>query len=177
MLQGNQNSSLLFDIISLSDHLTLNNGMTYCFLFYTGAYRQFTFSFVDPEDDSFLIDQQSGIITLNRILDREVRSEYNLTLKVSDPLQPNLFTISNLIIDVLDENDNEPMFEHDLYNVTVSENVAVRSVILRVRALSADEGLNALVTYAIVSGNEHSKFAIDGVTGMKTAFVLSTIYM
>lgn len=136
------------------------------FSFVTGAYRQFTFSFVDTEEDSFLIDRQSGIVTLNGVLDREIRSEYNLTVKVSDVSQTGgHFTLGNLIIDVLDENDNEPMFEHDLYNATIAENVEVGTVILTVRALSADEGLNALVTYAIDSGNEHGKFEIDGTTG------------
>ncbi|PIK40237.1 putative protocadherin Fat 1 [Apostichopus japonicus] len=134
------------------------------FSFVTGAYRQFTFSFVDTEEDSFLIDRQSGIVTLNGVLDREIRSEYNLTVKVSDVSQTGShFTLGNLIIDVLDENDNEPMFEHDLYNATIAENVEVGTVILTVRALQLMKALT-LVTYAIDSGNEHGKFEIDGTT-------------
>lgn len=62
---------------------------------------------------------------------------------------------------VLDVNDNAPVFQRRDYAVTVPEDVAVGTEVLRVLATSADIGPNAEITYKIRSGNELGKFAID----------------
>lgn len=61
---------------------------------------------------------------------------------------------------VLDVNDNAPVFQRRDYAVTVPEDVAVGTEVLRVLASSADIGPNAEITYKIRSGNELGKFAI-----------------
>ena len=48
-------------------------------------------------------------------------------------------------------NDNPPVFTHSIYTFTVSENTTVGTTIGLVKAVSIDEGLNALVTYAILN--------------------------
>ncbi len=118
---------------------------------------------MDPED--FTIDRDSGIITLRRVLDREDRSEYNLTVKATDSNNANLASQAYVIITVLDENDNEPQFEQDLYNATLVEDVPVGSHVVTVVANSEDVGVNALISYEIIAGNEHGKFAIDIESG------------
>lgn len=66
---------------------------------------------------------------------------------------------------VLDVNDNAPVFQRRDYTVTVPEDVAVGTEILRVLATSADIGANAEVTYHIRSGNELRRFTIDRILG------------
>lgn len=58
-------------------------------------------------------------------------------------------------------NDNAPVFQRRDYSVTVPEDVAVGTEVLRVLATSVDIGLNAEITYRIRSGNELGKFTID----------------
>lgn len=67
----------------------------------------------------------------------------------------------NLTILVLDVNDNAPVFQRRDYGVTVPEDVAVGTEVLRVLATSVDIGLNAEITYRIRSGNELGKFTMD----------------
>ncbi|XP_030836442.1 protocadherin Fat 1 isoform X2 [Strongylocentrotus purpuratus] len=116
-------------------------------------------------EGTFSLDDQSGILTLTEPLDRELRSHYNLTLAVTDILQASLSTSSQLIVNVLDENDNEPQFESDLYNASIAEDAEIGSTVVTVIAISQDVGLNAEIMYQIVSGNEHGKFKIDSAIG------------
>lgn len=67
----------------------------------------------------------------------------------------------DLTILVLDVNDNAPVFQKRDYSVTVPEDVAVGTEVLRVLATSADIGPNAEITYSIRSGNELGKFSIN----------------
>ncbi len=67
----------------------------------------------------------------------------------------------DLTILVLDVNDNAPVFQRRDYAVTVPEDVAVGTEVLRVLATSVDIGPNAEITYRIRSGNELGKFTID----------------
>lgn len=62
---------------------------------------------------------------------------------------------------MLDVNDNAPVFQRRDYAVTVPEDVAVGTEVLRVLATSVDIGPNAEITYRIRSGNELRKFSID----------------
>lgn len=62
---------------------------------------------------------------------------------------------------MLDVNDNAPVFQRRDYSITVPEDVAVGTEVLRVLAMSVDIGLNAEITYRIRSGNELGKFTID----------------
>lgn len=62
---------------------------------------------------------------------------------------------------VLDVNDNAPVFQRRDYSVTVPEDVAIGTEVIRVLATSADIGPNAEITYSIRSGNELGKFSID----------------
>lgn len=71
----------------------------------------------------------------------------------------------DLNILVLDVNDNAPLFQRRDYAVTVPEDVAVGTEVLRVLATSVDIGLNAEITYRIRSGNELGKFAMDRTSG------------
>lgn len=77
----------------------------------------------------------------------------------------------DLTVLVLDVNDNAPVFQKRDYAVTVPEDVAVGTEVLRVLATSADIGPNAEITYNFRSGNELGKFAIDRKLGEQLMFV------
>ena len=98
-------------------------------------------------------------------MDREERSQYNLTVQATDSNNAKLTTQAHVIINVLDENDNEPVFEMDLYNATLSEDLPVGSIVVTVLAISEDVGVNAQITYQIIDGNKHGKFHIHPDTG------------
>ena len=73
---------------------------------------------------------------------------------------------------VLDVNDNAPVFQRKDYSVSVPEDVAVGTEVLRVSATSVDIGPNAQITYSIRSGNELGKFNISRSVGTLQGFLI-----
>ncbi|MGH0159301.1 UNVERIFIED_CONTAM: hypothetical protein FKN15_036964 [Acipenser sinensis] len=131
----------------------------------TGLNSKVLYSFVDSADGHFSIDELSGIISLEKPLDREVQAMYSLTVRATDQGSPRkLSTVCSVVVSVLDINDNPPVFEHREYAATVSEDITVGTQILRVFAASRDIEANAEISYSIASGNEHGKFSVDSST-------------
>ncbi|KAM7374399.1 hypothetical protein PAMP_007056 [Pampus punctatissimus] len=128
-----------------------------------GLNRSVVYSLVDSVNGFFSIDPVSGMVILEKSLDRESRDSYRVRVQATDQAgqQGALSTQVDLTILVLDVNDNAPVFQRRDYAVTVPEDVAVGTEVLRVLATSADIGPNAEITYHIRSGNELRKFTID----------------
>ncbi|XP_074535832.1 protocadherin Fat 3a isoform X2 [Halichoeres trimaculatus] len=131
-----------------------------------GQGRMVVYSLADSAGGSFSIDKSSGIVVLERVLDREIQPAYQITVHASDQGSPQpLSSFVNVTITVLDINDNPPVFERRDQLATVPEDVGVGTEVLRVYAASKDIGTNAEITYSIRSGNEHGKFHIHPLTG------------
>ncbi|XP_061774732.1 protocadherin Fat 3a isoform X2 [Nerophis ophidion] len=134
-----------------------------------GPGRTVVYSLADSAEDSFSIDKTTGIIILERILDREIQPSYQITVRASDQGLPMpLSSVVNVTITVLDINDNPPVFERRDWLVTIPEDVGMGTKILTVYAASKDIGTNAEINYSIRSGNEHGKFIIHPHTGAIT---------
>nr|XP_047934269.1 protocadherin Fat 1 isoform X2 [Anser cygnoides] len=131
-----------------------------------GMNRKIHYSLVNSAEGQFSIDEFSGIIRLEKPLDRELQAVYTLILKATDEGLPRrLSSTSSLIVSVLDINDNPPVFEHREYSASVSEDTLVGTEVIQIYAASRDIEANAEITYSIASGNEHGKFSIDSTTG------------
>ncbi|XP_036911122.1 protocadherin Fat 1 isoform X1 [Sturnira hondurensis] len=132
-----------------------------------GVNRKITYSLLDSADGQFSINELSGIIQLEKALDRELQAAYTLTLKAADQGLPRRLTAtSTVVVSVLDINDNPPVFEYREYSTSVSEDILIGTEVLQVYAASRDIEANAEITYSIISGNEHGKFSIDPNTGV-----------
>ncbi|XP_071951311.1 protocadherin Fat 1-like isoform X2 [Antedon mediterranea] len=130
-----------------------------------GTNRQFVYSFIDSAGGMFGIDRKLGIISLLKGLDREFRDTYNLTIQATDTQKSEMSSIAYLVVKVLDEDDNAPIFEYENYHVNVSEDVDVGASISKVLATSEDI---EVITYSITGGNEHGKFNIHPDSGLIT---------
>ncbi|XP_029442811.1 protocadherin Fat 1 isoform X2 [Rhinatrema bivittatum] len=132
-----------------------------------GLNRKVHYSLVNSADGQFSIGELSGIISLEKPLDRELQAMYTLTVKAVDQGSPlKLSSVATVVVSVLDINDNPPVFEHREYGAVVSEDTATGTEILQVYATSRDIEANAEITYLIASGNEHGKFSINSETGV-----------
>uniref|UniRef100_A0A8C2Z7U2 FAT atypical cadherin 3 n=1 Tax=Cyclopterus lumpus TaxID=8103 RepID=A0A8C2Z7U2_CYCLU len=125
-----------------------------------GLNRTVVYSLVDSVNGLFSIDPISGMVILEKSLDRESRDSYRVRVQATDQVGWCLPQV-DLTILVLDVNDNAPVFQRRNYAVTVPEDVAGGTEVLRVLATSVDIGPNAEITYKIRSGNELRKFTID----------------
>lgn len=77
-----------------------------------------TYSFSDNSSTNvpFVIDRYTGVVTLTRALDYEEQKEYALTVWASDSLHQ---TTGEVRVQVLDVNDNAPVFTEVSYQVHV----------------------------------------------------------
>ncbi|XP_055629291.1 fat-like cadherin-related tumor suppressor homolog isoform X3 [Toxorhynchites rutilus septentrionalis] len=131
-----------------------------------GINRKIKYYFIDSYREHFRIAADSGIVTLAKPLDREVKAVYNLTVRATDQGKPTLSNSAFLIVNVQDINDNPPEFTSKHYFASVPEINSIGSEILKVLATSKDTGINAEIFYSIIGGNEHRKFAMNNKTGI-----------
>lgn len=68
-------------------------------------------------------------------------------------------------IQVVDVNDNRPMFYPREYNVSLRERESVNSPVVVVVATDKDAGKYGAVRYAIVAGNEEGLFRVEMSSG------------
>lgn len=62
-------------------------------------------------------------------------------------------TVAKVIVTVLDENDNAPIFAKDKYYTGVSAKAPIGAHIISVNATDLDAGINAALEYTILSSN------------------------
>ena len=98
-------------------------------------------------------------------LDREVVPRYNLSILCSDGGSPPETAHEYILVSVLDDNDNSPVFTKRSYSTTMSENNEVGLAILGVEATDADSGDNGAIRYSIRDGqvftNAAALFSVD----------------
>ncbi|XP_072433375.1 protocadherin Fat 4-like isoform X6 [Chiloscyllium punctatum] len=114
------------------------------------------------EDDGnglFVINPVTGNFTLTRSLDFESAKYYILTVKVLSTDEQ--FNLIRAYFNVLDINDNPPVFHPDSYSINIMENVPIGTSILTLNITDADEGPNAALTFKIISGDLNGQFAVD----------------
>ncbi|KAM3612383.1 uncharacterized protein V6R79_007802 [Siganus canaliculatus] len=82
-------------------------------------------------------------------LDRELASEYNITVTCSDEGVPSLSSSVTLTLQISDVNDNAPVFERSSYEAYIVENNPPGLSIFTVKATDADWNQNARVSYIL----------------------------
>uniref|UniRef100_A0A8C5I2X1 Cadherin domain-containing protein n=1 Tax=Gouania willdenowi TaxID=441366 RepID=A0A8C5I2X1_GOUWI len=110
----------------------------------------------------------TGIIRYLRLLkpvDREKQMAFTLTMVASDGVQQSSPVTVNIV--VIDANDNSPTFGEVSYSVEVFTDMQPGETVLQLTAVDADEGLNGLVTYEILTGAQ-GDFIITNRTGRIT---------
>lgn len=124
-------------------------------------------------DGKFALTTKDSIIYLiyvDQELDREERDSYQLRVMATDSGTPPLRAESSFTIQVMDVNDNPPLFDQQAYRQTIPEVVYPGSFVLQVTARDKDQGPNGDVRYSILQDkNSHSDwFSIDPITGIIT---------
>ncbi|XP_037891980.1 cadherin-87A [Glossina fuscipes] len=132
------------------------------------------------EDGAFVVDRDTGDIYTNNSLDREVIDSYTLyilasikrDLHISDDERAAFSiksldrdnTVAKVLVTVMDENDNPPLFEREIYYAGINAKSPIGSLIAIVNASDADAGKNSKIEYMIVASNLY-KFGATKSTG------------
>ncbi|XP_057177623.1 protocadherin alpha-8-like isoform X49 [Triplophysa rosa] len=105
-------------------------------------------------------------VVLEGQLDRESRSNYNITLIAVDEGTPPLSRTSVVYVDVSDVNDNAPRFNENNIKVYVKENTPPGTLIHTVSAVDRDSNENAAVSYSIVNSKATvNSVSVNSLTG------------
>uniref|UniRef100_A0A3B4UXY5 Cadherin domain-containing protein n=1 Tax=Seriola dumerili TaxID=41447 RepID=A0A3B4UXY5_SERDU len=121
------------------------------------------------KNDNFILaaDSNKVELILENTLDREKQKELNLLLTALDGGSPQRSGTVVIHVTVLDANDNAPVFSQTVYKASLPENSPPDTIVIKVSATDADEGVNGDVTYQFghVSDDEVNIFSIDPKTG------------
>lgn len=96
----------------------------------------------DDEDGTFLLNPVTGVFNVTRPLDYETQQYYILTAKAEDG--GGQASTVRVYFNVLDVNDNSPIFNTTVYSASVSESLPSGSSIITVLASDADDGMSEM---------------------------------
>ena len=129
------------------------------------------------EDTSyFTIIADNGTVMTTRALDCERQTNYSFTITATDRGNSARSSTVQGILNVIDENDNAPIFSQNPYTISLFENSQIDREILRVNATDADKGMNGQFRFSVENqggfltsiegqGDEFVIFAVDPITG------------
>ncbi|KAM9795557.1 protocadherin beta-16-like [Neosynchiropus ocellatus] len=121
------------------------------------------------KNDHFVLMAEGNTIelVLDKELDREKQNEVDLLLTAYDGGSPQRSGTVVIHVTVLDANDNAPVFSQDLYKASLPENSPLDTVVIKVSATDADEGVNGDVSYDFshVTEDVRKVFSIDPKSG------------
>ncbi|KAM4018579.1 cadherin-1-like isoform 3-T3 [Anomaloglossus baeobatrachus] len=142
-----------------------------------GSTMKVFYSITGPGADSepigvFTIDRTSGWLMVTRSLDREKIAEYKVTTFSISESGQTLEGPMEIVIKVVDQNDNKPVFTQEYYDGGVKEDALPGTAVVKVSATDADESetANGIVGYSITDqtpGVPNSEmFRIDPESGL-----------
>ncbi|XP_054647573.1 protocadherin alpha-10-like isoform X6 [Dunckerocampus dactyliophorus] len=127
-------------------------------------------------NEHFILDAHKGEVAtpelvLQRLLDREKQPVITLTLTAIDGGTPAKSGTMTIVVNVLDINDNAPVFSQSLYKARIYENINIGTSIITLNATDLDAGQNGQVFYSFTRGGRGKQinmFSIDDKTGTVT---------
>ncbi|XP_041845378.1 protocadherin gamma-A4-like isoform X17 [Melanotaenia boesemani] len=155
----NVSSGTEVGIINVQDRDSDNNGLVRCYI-----QQGVPFKLVPS------IKNYYSVVTTGK-LDRELISDYNITITATDEGSPPLSSSKTVQLFVADINDNPPVFEEQSYSAYVTENNKPGSTLCSVTARDPDWRQNGTVIYSLLPGEVNgapvsSYLSVNGDTGV-----------
>ncbi|XP_019221682.1 protocadherin gamma-A12 isoform X44 [Oreochromis niloticus] len=146
-------------IINVQDRDSENNGQVRC-----SIQQGVPFKLVPS------IKNYYSLVTTGQ-LDRELVSDYNITITATDEGSPPLSSSKTVQLSVADINDNPPVFDEQSYSAFVSENNKPGSTLCSISARDPDWRQNGTVVYSLLAGEVNgapvsSYLSVNGDTGV-----------
>ncbi|XP_017285390.1 cadherin EGF LAG seven-pass G-type receptor 1 isoform X2 [Kryptolebias marmoratus] len=117
----------------------------------------------------FYIHSPTGEINVINPLDFEMKQQYPIRIKAQDGGRPPLINSTGLVVvQVVDVNDNAPIFVSTPFQASVFENVHIGSSVIQIRAIDSDSGENARLAYRLTDTVSGFPFTINNSTGWIT---------
>ncbi|XP_050735758.1 cadherin-23-like isoform X6 [Eriocheir sinensis] len=114
------------------------------------------------------LDSETGEVIVTGRVDRERFSWLNFTVQAVDSGVPPRSSNVQVVVQVIDENDNNPTFIDVPSNLTIREDAPPGTVVTTVTATDPDSDDYGLVTYLLDRKSSFGKFEIHPDTGVIT---------
>lgn len=116
----------------------------------SNALIDFGFTEASGNEGLFSLDHTTGLLMTSQSLDCEFAADYSFNFTAMDRGTPAMTGQSKGRLEIIDENDNSPIFNQSVYAKTLSENFPVQQMVIEVSATDADKGSNGEVVYEII---------------------------
>ncbi|XP_070557466.1 protocadherin Fat 4-like [Ptychodera flava] len=148
----------VFDIEATDSDINENGNLTYTFL--TGN-----------TENKFSLELTTGVIRVNKPLNREALDEYTLYILIEDQgeVKRSATVVASVFLE--DVNDSPPRFTPRSYNFAVEEHSAGGVLLGTVYAEDQDLGTNGEFEFSLIAGNGFGKFDVSSATGAVTMLV------
>uniref|UniRef100_A0A3B5R458 Si:ch73-379j16.2 n=1 Tax=Xiphophorus maculatus TaxID=8083 RepID=A0A3B5R458_XIPMA len=127
LMENNAPGETIFSVSALDNDLNENAVLSY------------------RKDPIFEVNQNNG--ALYKSLDREQKDKHELVVTAVDGGKPPKSGKLNININVLDINDNRPVFSQEIYQLSIKENIPLGTTVFRMNATDVDEGVNGEIEY------------------------------
>ncbi|VDM31294.1 unnamed protein product [Hydatigera taeniaeformis] len=119
-----------------------------------------------PRNGSFSVDRYSGLLRVVQPLDRECLAVHRFTILVTDGggLSRAHSVTTSVEVPLVDVNDNPPYFLEPRPTASISEVSPTGALVMRLTAISLDEGDNAIVRYRLLE-TDTPEFTLNATTG------------
>ncbi|KAF5403913.1 Protocadherin alpha-C2 [Paragonimus heterotremus] len=111
-----------------------------------GDNAKLTFWLSGPDMDYFVINENTGQITVRRSLDREIRDSLQFSVHTSDHGTPSLNASVGVLVTITDVNDNPPELERRV-ELAIFENHTTSMPVGRLTVKDPDLGRNSEVSF------------------------------
>lgn len=127
-------------------------------------------------EEVFKVQPSTGWVYLAKMLDRETVAQHKMIITATDNGIPPLSASASLIVNVIDANDNDPVFTKAAYEFLVEENQKIGAFVGKIAATDADLGDNAVLRYSLFPTN--TSFNINPNSGKRGTYIscLKNVY-
>jgi hypothetical protein len=125
---------------------------------------------VVEQQDCFKLDELTGNFYVSNQLDREKFESITLYVTATNYNdKTQLIDHAIVQIQVLDVNDNPPVFTRPFYELNIYKNTKLNSYLTRIEASDKDLGLNGMIRYSFIDSffeAQNVPVSIDSITGI-----------
>ncbi len=118
----------------------------------------------------FSVEASTGVLFVSNSLDYELNTSYSFAILVEDNGTPSLSNTTAVHVELLDENDNSPIFSEGIFYADLPENASIGFNVIQLISVDIDSGLNSYTEYFIQSGDLNGLFSLNLTTGQVHVF-------
>ncbi|GAB6028559.1 hypothetical protein CHUAL_002700 [Chamberlinius hualienensis] len=133
-----------------------------------------TYEIINDEFNYFKIHKPTGVVILEKRLDFESLPEDNkrisfITKAINNNNGQQFSSTATVLVDIVDINDNSPIFPNDTYWRTIPESIKDSEVVLVMNATDEDRqhGFGD-IRFTLTEDSDSNAFQIDSLTGVLT---------